>query len=171
MRKRVKTLWVAAICCVVVTGAILSVFLVGRRQHFSWNMQAVWVTADGATDGTVPFSARGYVIPGQNNGPARGTVDYSFLDGSGYKAVSGTVVYAGYRHGDSGYFGTVSFGWDPGSQEMILVRYAVDPDKEYIIFQWNDGSGRFLAASPNADVSASDIMAHFKDFVESTTFD
>lgn len=174
MKKRAQTLWIAAaICCFVVIAAVLSAFLVVRKQHFSWNMQGVWVTADGLADDTVPFSAEGYVIDRPEDESDQVNMDYYFPGGSPYGSVSGTTGNVSYTQQfyNVDYFGCVAFSYDLSNEEMILVRYALDLDREYILLQWDDGSGRYLVAATDPDAEPTDIVAYFKEFVEGNPFD
>ena len=173
MNRRSRTIGaVVLICCIAVIAGVLCFFLTFNKQYFDWNLEGVWITADGQIEGAKLISVSGYVVD-RDDLYDNVHLEYHFPGGGEYlDARSDTGNFSHTQWNDHfGYFGCLSMSIDAEDGKWVECHYALDLDKGYILFQWDDGEERYFVASADEKTKASDIVTHFKAFIDTNSFD
>ena len=61
--------------------------------------------------------------------------------------------------------------FDTADGKWVECYYTLDLNKGFLLFQWDDGKERYFVASTENNTEASDIVTHFKAFIDTNSFD
>ena len=133
-----------------------------------WSINGTIVLADGTVVESIRLTVQG-TIQAQVDNYALLFLDIILPSDFRYffkMPSNGGYISVKRQYDSLGYYVCSTYCYDKAKNEPIATSFAVDPEKEYMIMHWDDGSGRYLVASANPDVTATEILTHFEDFVK-----
>lgn len=130
-----------------------------------WQMQGAIVASDGTVLENVEVSVSGEILK-TNDSAARANLYYTLPDSLGiyYSGLNQPLVSVDDTDSELDYY--VFHQYAGYKNDSIFTACGVDTQKEYFIFHWDDGTGRYLIAAMDPTVDTMDIVSHFKSFQE-----
>mgnify|MGYP003294188078 CR=1 FL=1 len=80
MKRRTRFICIVVAICLVAAIAVILVCWCNSRQTFSWSMHGTWVTDEGPTNETLPFSLNGTIIEPRGDDFYRIEIASNFAD-------------------------------------------------------------------------------------------
>lgn len=156
-----------AICVslIIVVAWALNSFL-SKNIQINWSMQGSLITEDGQLTETMELSIAGNI----QKDPAKRdvlTLDislpetflYSFSPSSTFYSMSDEIEAMPY-YACSGY----TLGKE--SDTPMLCYFALDVEKQWMVFLWPEDCEQFLVAAADPGVDPRQIIAHFQTFLD-----
>ena len=132
------------------------------HKEISYDLYGTWITADGELQESVDFHISGQVDM-DASGEDTMTLDISFPDTFTYSYLAKKEFASQSRK----YFGlsycvSTGFSWRRGSDIPVISYLALCPEKEYVLFYWDERPGRYLVASTDPDTAPEQIISYFE---------
>lgn len=136
------------------------------HKEIDSTLHGVWITNDGEVQEMLDFSVAGTLDLTQT-GEDTLTLDFLFPDTFPY-VYNSTTAYASQsrKYFDLPYCVSCGYSFNNSSSENVFSYFALCPEKEYVIFYWEDDPQRFLVASTNPNTPPHEIMDYFDVFIE-----
>lgn len=151
------------IICLVLVGFALLHF---DKNEIDWDMQGYLVSADGTIEDSVSMRVTGDM----DKEGSHTYFDIDILPENDFIYRFDTPEPDGYistsQEGDPLPFCTFSSFSFHNANGATQTFFAIDTEKEYMIIHWNDGTGRYLVAATDSDVTAQEILEYFRKFVD-----
>ena len=159
-----------ALCCILI--AVMVLMLCGcSAKKIGWKMQGAWVTADGEVMESMELSISGKIHMDESgvdtldlNIHLPDNFRYSFDD-------IPTLTSHSRKYFSLPYCVVQSYTYDKVANDLVFSCFALCPEKEYAIFDWNDSNDYFLIASKEPLNDPQTILTYFKSFIEEYKID
>lgn len=149
------------------TAASLSV----PDSRIDWTMYGYMVSPGEEPISTTDLSVSGTVTYGETGTDVL-ELDIAFPQTARYRYDGPTAYYSQSRDiWGLGYFVCASYSYDSSANASVFSCFAVSLDKEYVIFNWEDGQDLYLVASTDPETDPHDILAYFQIFREKYAVD
>ena len=167
MNRRTLNILIASAIGLMFVAAVLIVFLPEGGKRFGWDLQGYWVTADGTVRAQESFSISGSVKDQPDQLYDHVKMQYTFPSSQKFSFSSDTGVFSSARilHSVS-YYGGATLSFSSDKNAFIMSMYAIDLDKEYVLLNFDDGSGLYFVAATDPNVEPSEILEHFSAVIE-----
>lgn len=160
----IKAFAICASLIVVVAWALIS--FLSKNILINWSMQGSLITEDGQLKETMGLSIAGNI----QKDPAKRdvlTLDislpetflYNFSPSNNFYSMSDEIESMPY-YACSGY----TLGKE--SDTPVLCFFALDIEKQWIVFLWPEDCEQFLVASADPGVDPRQIISHFQTFLD-----
>ena len=161
----------AIVFCASIIIVVGVCFIFGKYCFFSWMMEGTWITVDGNILDNQSIFVEGFAVNDPDKSD-RVHMQFRFLTGEPYlysKSDTGDLnLSRGVEH--IGWYASVASCFDVRDDSIKLFRYAVDTDHECVLFQWKHDPERYFVAANDPTMTPSDIIEHFRLFVEANMF-
>ncbi len=135
--------------------------------EIDWTMRGAVVNSKGDFAGSVPVTIRGVI---ENNYPDedKASLEIAFQNNFHIMCKEPEGGYTTNNRKTDGLAYPVfhAYGYDSYTNAPVFCGFAIDLEKAYFIMNWDDGSGQYLVASQNPDVTSEEILEHFQGFIE-----
>ena len=158
------------LCCILI--AVMVLMLCGcSAKKIDWKMQGAWVTADGEVMESMELSISGKMHMDES-GVDTLDLTISLPDSFRYSFESNTALTLDYRkHLPLPYCVAHNFTYDKVANDSVFSCFAICPEKEYAIFNWEEGSDLYLIAAKEPISDPQTILTYFKGFIEEYKID
>lgn len=140
-------------------------------SRIDWTMYGYMVSPGEEPISTTDLSVSGTVTYGETGTDVL-KLDIAFPQTARYRYDGPTAYYSQSRDiWGLGYFVCASYSYDSSANASVFSCFAVSLDKEYVIFNWEDGQDLYLVASTDPETDPHDILAYFQIFREKYAVD
>ena len=135
-------------------------------KKIGWKMQGTWVTGDGEELESMNLSISGKITMDESGVDAL-DLDIRLPDSFRYSFEDiPTLTSHSRKYFSLPYCVVQSYTYDKVANDLVFSCFAISPDKEYTIFDWNDSNDYFLIASKEPLNDPQTILTYFKGFIE-----
>ena len=143
---------------------------IDKLQKIDWTMTGTIVSGSGEVISPCNLSLSGQLALGKNRQDQL-NLDIRFPKPFAYWYESSAVYTSQSRK----YFNTpypvfTHYAYnrdaDKPAEEPVFSVFAVCPEREYVIFHWEDGKDQYLVASTDPNVPPQEILSYFEAFTE-----
>ena len=143
---------------------------IDKLQKIDWTMTGTIVSGSGEVISPCNLSLSGQLALGKNRKDQL-NLDIRFPKPFAYWYESSAVYTSQSRK----YFNTpypvfTHYAYnrdaDKPAEEPVFSVFAVCPEREYVIFHWEDGKDQYLVASTDPNVPPQEILSYFEAFTE-----
>jgi len=165
MRRKRFVVLAAIICCGLMIIALISF---NRDQTRTWDMEAYWISKDGTCGEVVPFTVKVSFRESEEDEVDKIAIQYQFPEGDNYLSPSDSEdsLADALEYKQDEIYGRYGFSYGISQNAPVSHWYAVDLEKEYIVFQWGDNTDSYLFASTNPETEPTDILTHFVTYID-----
>ena len=133
-------------------------------------MQGAWVTADGEVLESMEL-AISWKITMDESGVDTLDLNIHIPDNFRYSFdYIPTLTSHSRKYFSLPYCVVQSYTYDKVANDSVFSCFAICPEKEYAIFDWNDSNGYFLIASNEPHNDPQEILTYFKGFIQEYKF-
>lgn len=164
--KSQKAFWIALICILI--GGALMLFLLFQYLDGTqprWKMHGALVGTENTVKDQFEFLVSGKYGDASESGEKDLVLSFELPGGFSYRinelSSTSTAPIGGLP-----YHVLTGYCYKSGLKDSVFIRCAFSEEKEYLIIDWNDGSGRYLVGSVDPSVTAQEIIAYFQDFLK-----
>lgn len=131
--------------------------------NVAWEMEGLFVQADGMIKERIPMTISGTI----HNGEDKDSLLLDITTPEDFRYMCSIPEPDGYvsfsrQNGKIPYYYFSSYCYDKLHDEPRFGTFAIDVEKGFFFADWNDGSGCYLVAATDPDVTAEEILAYFR---------
>lgn len=171
--KKPKTALYTLVACILVAVIAVACTFTGAADTtvtpIDWKLYGTWITADGETGETVEFAVKGEITDYLEEYD-RIDLEFTFFDTFryGFGGSETGDISMNDQYDDLDYFVSHTFTYDANTNAPEFTDYAVSIEEGYMIFNWANHEGYFVASlDPNTDPA--EILQYFQRFIEAYT--
>ena len=144
---------------------------IDKLQKIDWTMTGAMVSGNGEVLRSCNLSITGDVTLGKN-GEDQLDLNIRFPKLFEYW-YDGPAVYTSQsrRYFNTPYPVCSSYAYNRDTNDPDYSVFALCPEKEYVIFNWDDGKDQYLVASTDPNVSPQEILSYFATYMEKFNID
>lgn len=134
--------------------------------EINWTLYGIWITPFGRTGTETELSVSGKVTLGED-GEDIMELSIIFPDEFDYAYTNPTTYTSQSRkYTKLPYCVSMVFSYAKWQNDIFFSYFALCPEKEYMIFRWDETPDRYLVASTNPDADPQEILEYFQGFIE-----
>lgn len=141
-----------------------------KLQEINWELHGVWISENGQVGEPVHFSISGK-IPAEDvpeGEPLETEFSFTWPENFPYmtKETNSCVAYP-YTASKNSPLRRIMcscFAYVPSSDLTIVETFALCPDKEWVIINWNDQEDVYLVASTDPNTDPTEILEFYNDW-------
>ncbi len=159
-----------ALCCILI--AVMVFMLCGcSAKKIDWKLQGAWVTGDGEVMESMELSISGKITMDES-GVDTLDLDIRLPDSFRYSFNDiPTLTSHSRKYFSLPYCVVQSYTYDKVANDPVFSCFAISLEKEYAIFNWEDGSDLYLIAAKEPISDPQTILTYFKGFIEEYKID
>lgn len=133
--------------------------------EIAWTMYGTWITPDGKTGEETELTVLGMITQTDTHDSL--IADIRFPDSFRYHYQPLTEFVSFSRQiPDLPYLVCPHFSYNKVAHDAVWAYLALCPEKEYMIFRWDESQDRYLVASTNPDADPQEILDYFQGFID-----
>ena len=142
-----------------------------------WTMHGVVVNSQGEVNKYTEYQVGQFTVSGSIHDEADKiatmklriimTENFRYMfDNAGHPNDRTKYISMNRKYTDEPYYVFSHFTYDRFANESTFAYMALDQEKEFMIFNWDDDKDLYLVASTDPDTDPNEILAYFQKFIE-----